>query len=221
MPRLQILLPLSVLLFAGQVPTVGAIEAGSTTRLETYETVEAPPAFREACERYEWLCGNEPNAADGMSDGQMLALAERVNARVNRAVEQVSDLENHGKVDDWTLPQNGQGDCEDFALEKMRELLRAGIAPRRLLMAVALYRKGENHAVLILRLDSGDLVLDSLTGRIRSPDQTGYRFLAMQSSEDRAQLRVALRNPSAEKRGASVSSMTATDPKPWTTPKQR
>lgn len=221
MRKFQILLPLAILLSAGQLSTAGAIEAGSSSRLETYEVVQAPPSFRSACARYDWLCDNNPDAENRFSDQELRGLAEQANARVNRAVKHVSDRENHRKADHWTLPENGRGDCEDYVLAKMRQLLEAGVAPERLLTAIALYRRGENHAVLILRLDSGDLVLDNLTGKLRSPERTGYRFLAMQDSEDRSQLRVAMQRPSPEERVATVSSMTAVDPGPWATPAQR
>lgn len=221
MRKVHLILPLAALLVAGQLPTTGHANSPSPTRLATYEPVQAPPAFLEACDRYDWLCDNDPEAEDGFTDEELLALAKRVNTRVNNAVEHLSDLENHGTADYWTLPSNGRGDCEDFALQKMKELLAAGVAPKRLLMAVALYRRGENHAVLILRLDSGDLVLDNLTNRIRSPDRTGYRFLAMQSEEDRSELLVALGRPAAEERTAGLSSMTATESEAWTKPRER
>lgn len=221
MRKVHLILPLAALLVAGQLPTTGHANSASPKRLETYEPVQAPPAFLEACDRYDWLCDNDPEAEDDFTDEELYDLAKRVNTRVNNAVEHVADLKNNGAVDHWTLPYNGRGDCEDFALQKMKDLLAAGVAPKRLLMAIALYGRGENHAVLILRLDSGDLVLDNLTNRLRSPDRTGYRFLAMQSAADRSELLVALRRPAAEERTAGLSSMTASESEAWKKPGRR
>jgi predicted transglutaminase-like cysteine proteinase len=49
----------------------------------------------------------------------------RVNAEVNGSIRQVTDKQNHGRSDDWSLASNGKGDCEDFALLKRLAFLRA------------------------------------------------------------------------------------------------
>ncbi len=66
---------------------------------------------------------------------------------------------------------------------------------RDLSIAVVLDRQGGNHAVLVLRHGSVDLVLDSLTRRIRPWNQTGYTYLAMQSSDDKTQWEVVMNQP--------------------------
>jgi len=42
---------------------------------------------------------------------------------------------------------------------------------------------GEGHAVLAIRTDKGDFILDNLTDAIRRWDETGYVFLMRQSSD--------------------------------------
>lgn len=111
-----------------------------------------------------------------------MRLADRVNRRVNGSVRELTDAENYGVAEHWTLPTNGSGDCEDFVLQKYRLLLDAGVGHRDLSVAVALNSMGENHAVLVLHMRDGDFVLDSLTSRILPWNRTGYRFLAMQVS---------------------------------------
>jgi predicted transglutaminase-like cysteine proteinase len=172
--------------------------------------VKAPRGFDKTCERYQWFCENqaadsntdEPNTADFSTAGassfagvDTLDLAERINSRVNFTVTQLSDPENYGVADYWTLPTNGNGDCEDFVLQKYKLLLDAGIDSRSLSIAIVLDRAGDNHAVLILRHPSGDLVLDSLASRIRPWNQTGYTFLAMQSGENKTQWEVVMNQP--------------------------
>lgn len=160
---------------AGQPPT----DAQATAPV----TVAAPPGFRESCARYAWLCDSSPAAVELPAD-RLLALAHAVNRRVNGSVSQLSDAENYGTADYWTLPLNGRGDCEDFVLMKYRLLMEAGVGGQDLAVAVVLDRNGNNHAVLVLRHASGDLVLDSLRPEVMPWSETGYRFLAMQGSRD-------------------------------------
>lgn len=148
--------------------------------------VKAPPGFVDSCARYRWLCTERAGTAERLAPNAMLDLARRINARVNRTVTPLSDPENFGVAEYWTLPVNGSGDCEDYALEKYRLLLEAGIDGRDLRIAVVLDRNGDNHVVLVLRHPSGDLVLDSLTDRILAWNRTGYRFLAMQYGTETA-----------------------------------
>jgi predicted transglutaminase-like cysteine proteinase len=42
---------------------------------------------------------------------------------------------------------------------------------------------GEGHAVLTVRTDKGDFILDNLTDKVRQWDQTGYRFLKRQAED--------------------------------------
>ncbi len=45
-------------------------------------------------------------------------------------------------------------------------------------------RHDEGHAILTIRSNKGDFVLDNLNGEIRPWTATGYRFLERQSQED-------------------------------------
>jgi predicted transglutaminase-like cysteine proteinase len=165
--------------------------AAAQSPVETNEVerqlVKAPPGFLASCGRLPWLCG--ALVADGsMTDpAEVLALAHRINRRVNSTVAEMSDPQNYGAADYWTLPANGRGDCEDFALLKYRLLLDAGVSDRDLSIAVVLDQRGENHAVLVLRHGSADLVLDSRSREILPWNQTDYRFLAMQTPDEKAQ----------------------------------
>jgi predicted transglutaminase-like cysteine proteinase len=165
-----------------------ALEIGGIAAMPRF--VASPPGFEMACEHYRWLCIGESAGATGLSDGAIRGLAGTVNRDVNREVEQRSDREMYGVAEKWTLPAAGRGDCEDLALEKMRRLLDHGVPAGRLSMAIVLDRDGDNHAILLLRLDGGELVLDSLTDRMVEPAATGYRMLAMQASEDRSRWKV-------------------------------
>ncbi|TGV63562.1 hypothetical protein EN803_35530, partial [Mesorhizobium sp. M2D.F.Ca.ET.160.01.1.1] len=47
-----------------------------------------------------------------------------VSAKVNAAVKPLSDLDHYGKDEVWAYPDDGYGDCEDYVLEKRRQLYR-------------------------------------------------------------------------------------------------
>ena len=94
----------------------------------------------------------------------------------------MTDIEAYGKDEVWAYP-NGVGDCEDYVLEKRRDLMREGLSPSNLLITVVRKRDGKGHAVLTVRTDKGDFILDNLTDAIRQWDQTGYVFLKRQSTD--------------------------------------
>ncbi len=52
-----------------------------------------------------------------------------------------------------------------------------------LLITVVRKPDGEGHAVLTLRTDRGDFILDNLTDSVKPWDETPYRFLKRQASE--------------------------------------
>lgn len=152
--------------------------------------VEAPPAFTSACARIPWLCSTRPAPPEAPQGIELLKLIHEVNARVNHSISPLSDPENYGTEEYWSLPTNGRGDCEDYALEKYRELLGVGVDSRDLSLAVVLDQRRNNHVVLIVRYSGADLVLDSLESRIVPWNMTDYTFLAMQSPDDSTQWRV-------------------------------
>lgn len=106
-----------------------------------------------------------------------------VNARVNRTIQPVNDIDLYGQDEVWTYPDKA-GDCEDYVLLKRRLLARAGVSLSNLLITVVRKPDGEGHAVLTVRTDRGDYILDNLTDAVRGFEDTGYRFLKRQSTTD-------------------------------------
>ena len=104
-----------------------------------------------------------------------------VNARVNAMVAPRTDAELHGIPELWSYPGEA-GDCEDYALLKRRLLIAEGFAPGNLLITVVRKPDGEGHAVLTVRTERGDYVLDNLSERVRHWRDTPYRFLKRQAS---------------------------------------
>jgi predicted transglutaminase-like cysteine proteinase len=106
-----------------------------------------------------------------------------VNASVNQAVVPVTDQNLYQVAEFWTYP-NGYGDCEDYVLAKRRTLIDAGWPASALLIAVVKQASGEGHAVLMVRTDRGDLVLDNQVGSIDLWSSTPYQYVKRQSQAD-------------------------------------
>ena len=101
------------------------------------------------------------------------SLLNKVNKAVNASIRPVAD-----KAENWSVNVK-TGDCEDFALTKRHQLVRAGIPAGALRMADVTTARGERHAVLVVKTTSGDYVLDNLRGGIIRREFTGYRFNAV------------------------------------------
>ena len=112
----------------------------------------------------------------------LIAMIAKVNVSANRAIKPMNDFDIYGKDEVWAYP-DGVGDCEDYVLEKRRELNHLGIAIANLLITVVRKPDGEGHAILTVRTDKGDFVLDNLNDKVKAWNDTGYRFLKRQSSE--------------------------------------
>jgi predicted transglutaminase-like cysteine proteinase len=145
---------------------------------------KAPAGFTAFCEKFPAECAADSGGANMVRlDDRTLALLQKVNSLVNHSITEVTDAEKFEVADFWTLPVDGQGDCEDFQLLKRRDLIALGFPPQALMMTVVRDENGEGHAVLMVRTDRGDLVLDNRTDMIRDWQATSYEFVKRQSQE--------------------------------------
>jgi predicted transglutaminase-like cysteine proteinase len=103
-----------------------------------------------------------------------------VNNSVNTMVAPQTDLQIWGKEEVWSYPDR-TGDCEDYVLEKRRELMRRGVPAGNLLVTVVRQPNGDGHAVLTVHTSNGDYILDNLEPRILAWQDTEYTFLKRQS----------------------------------------
>lgn len=167
--------------------------------LPAYSATRPPAGFTGFCDGQPWACGEDARSTV-RSEAAIIRLVERVNRQVNSSVREMHDIDIVGQAEYWSLPINGAGDCEDFALLKKKMLQEAGVPANRLALATAINRRSEAHAVLVLRLSSGDLVLDNLTSSILNWRQTGYTFLKMQRFDDQYHWDLVLVGPRAANR---------------------
>lgn len=141
-----------------------------------------------------WLgfCAEEPaECAQKSPAGATLHLTSkrvdvinRVNRWVNASIQPVTDARQWGREDRWSYPDNGRGDCEDYALLKRRMLLEEDFPLQSLLITVVRNKRGEGHAVLMVRTDHGDFILDNLNDDVIPWAKTGYHFVKRQSEHD-------------------------------------
>lgn len=137
----------------------------------------APDGAVGLCETIDWACAPGNGRAAGAA---VLAEAAAVNRAANAMIRPVTDLAQYGVAERWSLPSERGGDCEDYAIYKKGALIGAGVSPDRLLLATTLDRRNKAHAVLVLRTEMGDFVLDNARDEVLPWDRTDYVFLRMQ-----------------------------------------
>jgi predicted transglutaminase-like cysteine proteinase len=161
-----------------------------------WETANAGPAFMQTggrttqpvghydfCRRLPQECAQKTasNAPVELTR-KLWATILNVNNSVNARVKPRTDMEIYGVEEYWAYPDNGFGDCEDYALEKRRELMAAGVPAGSLLMTVVRQPNGDGHAVLTVRTSLGEFVLDNLEPRVLAWTDTEYTYLKRQST---------------------------------------
>ncbi|AWB25032.1 transglutaminase [Methylobacterium currus] len=157
------------------VPSVGAPDLGHARPIV---------GWVEFCARYASECAvdaSEP--AQVTLTPRLWQTVTGINRQVNASLRAVTDQEHWGVPDRWDLAEDGSGDCEDYQLLKRKLLAQAGLPRRAMRMTVVIDEKGEGHAVLMLRTDRGDLVLDNKTSAVLPWHKTGYTFIKRESQD--------------------------------------
>jgi predicted transglutaminase-like cysteine proteinase len=109
-----------------------------------------------------------------------------INRLVNTSIKPKTDRKHWGVADKWSYPDDGYGDCEDYALLKRKLLIEIGWSPSALLVAVV-WDKDAGHAVLLARTDKGEYVLDNQSSKVVLWSSTKYKFVKRQSPRDLSQ----------------------------------
>ena len=76
------------------------------------------------------------------------------------------------------------GDCEEYVLLKRKMLCDAGWPREALLVTVVRDKQGDGHAVLTVKTDKGEFILDNQNENVLAWTKTGYRFMKRQSQSD-------------------------------------
>ena len=128
---------------------------------------------------YQLMCLKTPSECKGGGAASVKATADimdqltRVNSKVNKSIRPRNDR----SADVWSVNVS-VGDCEDYALTKRRALIKAGLPASSLRIAYVKTRRGEDHAILVVKTSRGDYALDNLHASVRPLSQTGYRIIS-------------------------------------------
>jgi predicted transglutaminase-like cysteine proteinase len=160
-----------------------AVPAVTSAAAVTGET-RPPVGWVDFCLSHHAECeAPELEALDVTVTPETWATLVRINRTVNHRIEQVEDQELYGVPEKWAYPDEGKGDCEDIVLMKRRLLMQAGFPRQALLITVVRDHEGAGHAVLTVKTDRGDFILDNKENRILPWQSTGYGFVKRQSQE--------------------------------------
>jgi predicted transglutaminase-like cysteine proteinase len=137
----------------------------------------AKPAYAAECR----VDTSEPETVE--LNPRMWRLVTSINLRVNREIEPITDMDHWGVVERWDMAEDGKGDCEEYVNIKRKRLVEAGVPRRALRVVVVIDDENAGHAVLMLRTDRGDFILDNKRNAVLPWSQTGYVFVKRESQE--------------------------------------
>ncbi len=164
---------------------VGPALAGSSMKVTGLTT--QPIGHYDFCQTYGGECSAQSNGERVKLSRKLWSNVVQINDAVNVMVRPRTDQQMWGREELWSFPVNGEGDCEDYVLEKRRQLMALGVPASALLITVVLQPNGDGHAVLTMATDLGDFVLDNLESRVLAWNETEYRFLKRQSARNSGQ----------------------------------
>lgn len=125
---------------------------------------------------------------------EMIPYITTFNVIANRSITGVKDISLFGKEEFWGKPVTffGRmyGDCDDYVLYKIDMLESMGIPRSAMSIAAVITQSGEGHAVLLVRFETGDLVLDNLTDELLSPSDSPHHFIKATAWTDDSQWQV-------------------------------
>lgn len=165
-----------------------AFGANSASASEAFMTTggltSQPIGHYELCKRMPEECSiRSRNIMPEKMSHDFWQLIVNVNSDVNQKIKPLTDKEIYGVEEYWAYPDK-VGDCEDYVLLKRRDLMQHGISPANLLITVVRKPDGEGHAVLTVRTDKGDFVLDNLVDGVKNWSETEYTYLKRQATNN-------------------------------------
>lgn len=178
MRRFLACLAAAALLVPASIPSYANVNS-APVRMSIEGSFNAPLGYQLFCLTNPRYCRGG-GASEVVYTDQLGTLLQNVNVSVNRAISPRAD-----RKDVWSVGVS-QGDCEEYALAKRLELIRGGVPASAVRIAMAKTRSGEGHAVVVVRTNAGDLVLDNLTSKIRNWDETGLRWVAIAGANARS-----------------------------------
>lgn len=166
------------------------VGAGSASAQALYASVgertqPAPIGWVQFCQTYHGECDTKPlPPLDVVLDETAWNNLKRVNDWVNHNIKPETDMDHYGMIQWWRYPDDGAGACHSYALLKRRLLMQAGWPRQALLMTIVHEANGEGHAVLTVKTNRGEFILDNLTDDILLWSRIPYQYYKRQSQSD-------------------------------------
>lgn len=159
------------------IAVVIAIAANLMPAPATAAGVHAPLGYQLMCLQSPQECkgGGKPSVA---LTADLMSTLQRVNSHINRTIMPRQD----SGADVWSAAASA-GDCEDYVLAKRRALIKAGIPASSLRIAYVKTRRGEGHAILVVKTNRKDLVLDNLSATVEPLSRSGYSVVSMSGAK--------------------------------------
>jgi predicted transglutaminase-like cysteine proteinase len=188
----------SALAIFGATAYLAAMTPPESSPAEARTVTSNPIGWQDFCLHDPSECIQKSGSTEPLRlTSKSMSVINRINRWVNTWIIPTSDLKQWSREERWSYPDNGNGDCEDYALLKRKMLLEEGFPLQALLLTIVRNPLGDAHAVLMVRTDHGDFVLDNLTDEMLPWARTSYRFIKRQS-ERNPNVWLKLRNASDE-----------------------
>jgi predicted transglutaminase-like cysteine proteinase len=158
--------------------TVAALPSRSRAAATKSDVIKPVPGWTRLCRQRPEQCTVDPSEPATITlTPQAWQTITRVNRQVNAAIQPMTDREHWGVADHWDLAEDGYGDCEDYQLVKRQRLVAAGIPRRALRLTAVIDEDSAPHAVMMVRTDRGDFILDNKRNAVLPWRKTGYIYL--------------------------------------------
>lgn len=145
-----------------------------STRMSAGELIPAPAAWFALLRQHPEL---DP-AATRFSPMKLSVGRATQLMKVNKAVNGRIAYRDDDAQDVWEVGDRA-GDCEDYAIRKLKTLVQDYGFPRGALTLTACkLDRGRGHAVLLIHSDRGVYVMDNLTNRVMPWHDLPYNWVA-------------------------------------------
>lgn len=164
--------------------SLGSASAFAPGGMRVIGEANPPIGHYEFCKAYASECVKTGGDAGPMAltETKWRTLLD-VNYTANTKIIPMTDQEIFGVEERWSYPRT-VGDCEDFVLLKRKMLMKKGFDASNLLITVVLQPNGQGHAVLTVRTDRGEFVLDNMRNKVLLWSDTEYTYLKRQASDN-------------------------------------
>lgn len=139
--------------------------------------VPPPPGYHVYCDEY----ASQDEACRAILSEEGAQELQWINAAINARIHPGSDAELYGAGDRWViLDGTGFGDCDDYAVTKLHELVRRGWPRGALLLTLAQIPGSGPHLVLVVSTVAGDYVLDNRFDRVMAVGDLHYHWVSQE-----------------------------------------